>query len=203
VQSPWDGEMRTDMETWGYLDSDELHQNHDTDCDFADKHQVSAMFNDNKFRANVRSSGQGSPNRCLYFMHADSPATIRDQNHSIPKLTKQKYWVGSRESAIDAYAGIGVNLKENFVYFMNCKSPEEAAKETWKRPVTPHELLALRSSSDLVFTFWNRVATTATRGNFKYITSCRITNDKTEAVIERALEAVGVDRIQKWPGTDF
>jgi hypothetical protein len=96
VQSPWIGDMKTDLETWGYLDSDEFSQNSDEDCDFATKHGMASAFH-NDFKVDPRSFGKGGPNRCFQVQHSDGPAIIRDQSNQLPLFNKQKYWVNGRE----------------------------------------------------------------------------------------------------------
>jgi hypothetical protein len=89
------------------------------------------------------------------------------------------------------------------VYFLDRQSPETAAEEVWGSKPSPHELPALRSSSDLAWAFWERAATTTTIKNLKYFISCQIVNHDTSLLLERALQALDVDEVQGWPGTDL
>ena len=75
----------------------------------------------------------------------------------------------------------------------------------WKRKPASNELPELRSTSDIAFGFWNRVASEATRKNLKYIMSCDILNEHTEETIRTALDKVNAGTLesQLWPGRDF
>lgn len=60
----------------------------------------------------------------------------------------------------------------------------------------------IRSSSDLVFGLWNRVA--ALNGNnIEKFVLMNVINENVEEIIKRALETVHVKDVQAWPGTDF
>ena len=60
----------------------------------------------------------------------------------------------------------------------------------------------IRSSSDLVFGLWNRVA--ALNGNnIEKFVLMNVINENVEEIIKRALETVHVKYVQPWPGTDF
>lgn len=98
VQSPWDGGMEKELQSWGYLDSEELHLDHDGDCDFDTKHKLGNVFRDtDKLNTDPRSSGQGGPNHCFYIQHSDSPAMIRSQDDEMPDVADQRYWVNDKE----------------------------------------------------------------------------------------------------------
>ena len=81
-------------------------------------------------------------------------------------------------------------------------SAAEAARDMWQRKPRPEELPKLRSTSDIAFGFWNRVATAATRSNVKYIMSCFILNAHTEETMRAALDKINARNLdtQVWPG---
>ncbi|KAF3036014.1 hypothetical protein E8E11_005662 [Didymella keratinophila] len=206
IQSPWDGDMRQDLETWGYDDSDEGHRDHDYDCNFTNqgKYKLEHVFKD--LSTDPRSAGEGGPNHCFYVQHSEGPAMIRDEDNQLPYNSwDQRYRVDPTEyKATGAHASIGVNPADGFLYFHNRLSAEKAAKDYWGYPPTPRELPALRSSSDISWAFWNRASAAATRTNIKYIMSCLVINPFTERTIDLMLEAVNGDiRVRPWPGTDF
>jgi hypothetical protein len=96
VQSPLDGDMKQDLATWGYLDTDELHQSRDAACNFKETHKLGNVFTE--LDTDPRSAGEGGPNHCFYVQHSDSPAMLRDQNNEIPRNARdQRYRVGPTE----------------------------------------------------------------------------------------------------------
>ena len=92
------------------------------------------------------------------------------------------------------------------VYFLHRESPEEAAKKLWEVDTVPAaDLPHLRSSSDIAWGMWNRVAGASHLQDIKYFLAASVMNKESEPIIiPRALKAVGVaDGIPKqWPGTD-
>lgn len=96
VQSPFEGDMKQDLATWGYLDTDELHQSRDAACKFKETHKLGNVFTE--LNTDPRSAGEGGPNHCFYVQHSDSPAMLRDQNNEIPRNARdQRYRVGPTE----------------------------------------------------------------------------------------------------------
>lgn len=96
VQSPFDGDMRKDLELWGYLDTDELHRDRDGACNFEERHKLGHVFTE--LKSDPRSAGEGGPNHCFYVQHSDSPAMLRDQNNEMPhNVRDQRYRVGATE----------------------------------------------------------------------------------------------------------
>jgi hypothetical protein len=102
-----------------------------------------------------------------------------------------------------AYSRVGINRNDGIVYFLHRLSPEKSAEILWNNPsLDPAALPKIRSSSDLVFGMWNRVA--APNGNkIEKFISMNVINEDAEEIINRALETVHVDDVQPWPGTDF
>lgn len=89
------------------------------------------------------------------------------------------------------------------MFFLHRRSPEKAAELLWDDlSPDPAALPKLRSSSDLAFGLWNRVFAPNGQGVEK-ILSVNIVNEDAEEIIRRALEILGVDEVQSWPGTDF
>jgi hypothetical protein len=101
---------------------------------------------------------------------------------------------------------MAVNSVSGIVMFLHRKSPEVSAKELWKVDSPPPEQLPLlRSSSDIAWALWNRVAGPNVR-NIKYFMALTVVNVQTKTiVVPRALKAMGVaDGVPKnWPGTGF
>lgn len=84
-------------------------------------------------------------------------------------------------------------------------SAAEAARWLWERKAASNELPKLRSTSDIAFGFWNRIASAENRRNIKYIMSCEILNEHTEETMKAALDKIGAEDLesQVWPGADF
>jgi hypothetical protein len=92
------------------------------------------------------------------------------------------------------------------VYFLHRKSPEKAAPDLWGIPaneLNPAELPKIRASSDLAWGFWNRVQGQDLKHITMFMAFSIVNDDTASVIIPRALEAVGVDEVQPWPGTDI
>jgi hypothetical protein len=112
-------------------------------------------------------------------------------------------WSLTRYQVTGAYSRIGINRNDGIVYFLHRLSPEKSAEILWNNPTPdPAALPEIRSSSDLVFGLWNRVA--APNGNkIEKFISMNVINEEAEEIIKFALETVHIDDVQPWPGTDF
>jgi hypothetical protein len=102
---------------------------------------------------------------------------------------------------------VGINVLNGIVYIIHQLSPEEAAKETWDvETVAKTTLPQVRSSSDLTWAVWNRVAAgTNYVQNIRHFMSIHVNYQETLMVIKRAFKAVGVadGTVKTWPGTKF
>lgn len=95
VKSPWDGDLKKELKTWGYLDNDEDHKAYDHTCDFAEFHEMPNAFVG--LNIDTRSFGMGGSNRCYHLKHGDGPA-VRDEWGNFPRSVKdQIYKVGDKE----------------------------------------------------------------------------------------------------------
>lgn len=75
----------------------------------------------------------------------------------------------------------------------------------WRVDPDPSDLPALRSSSDLAWGFWNRIAGPGNVQSIKYFLSTSVVNAENEKVIiPRVLETMsGFSRSPRaWPGTE-
>ncbi|KAF1836071.1 hypothetical protein BDW02DRAFT_494450 [Decorospora gaudefroyi] len=205
TQSPWDGDLRRELRTWGYLDDDYVHSQADYFCDFDDHHHVKRAFDE--MGIDARSAGQGGPNHCFKLQHADSPAVLPNEQGNKPTLpSEQRYMVDGRVySMTNAFSRIGINRASGILYFIHRKSPEKAAADLWDIPqpqVNADDLPKLRTSSDLAWGLWNRVPG---GGKINKIMALEIVNEDTAAVIiPRALATAKepADEVLPWPGTD-
>jgi hypothetical protein len=101
-----------------------------------------------------------------------------------------------------------VNPQDGAVYFFNRESPEHSAGLHWKdkRPI-PDDLPKLRSSSDLTWGLWNRVAVPRYDiKHIKYFIVFNVANTVTKnAIVPRALKLKNLasDETKPWPGSGF
>ncbi|KZM28694.1 Mitochondrial import inner membrane translocase subunit tim8 [Ascochyta rabiei] len=201
IQSPWDGDLKPELEKWGYLDDDEKHEEVDDQCDFDKTHEMADAFKD--LNVDPRSAGSGGPNHCFYVEHMNGPAVTRDEDGELPFEEDQHYLVDGKDYQVtQAYAKIGVNPTNGLVYFIHRESPESAAEEHWKRKPAANELPALRASSDIAWGMWNRVASADLR-NLNYFMAVQVINPETQYIMQRALEQHNVAVVPAWPGKDF
>lgn len=220
VQSPWDGDLREELRTWGYQDDEETHQQADFMCDFKIMHGMEHTFE--QMHIDPRSVGDGGPNRCYELRHQDGPAVLRLEDGELPFIRDQVYMVDGRTYRVSpprtfslhttdsahqstgAYAIIGINAKDGIVFLLNRSSPEKAAVNTWAPdPVTPQALPKLRSSSDLVYGLWHRETTETNRRDIKMFMAVTIVNTESIVIISRALkleDPEGVHDVPIWPG---
>ncbi|KAG9204157.1 hypothetical protein G6514_001795 [Epicoccum nigrum] len=200
LQSPWNGDIKAELKTWGWLDSDENHNNADTFCNFG-KDMGNLLQG---LKVDGRSAQMGGPNHCFFLEHRNGSTVKRNPDGSLPAEVDQKYDAEGREYRVTgAYSRVGINRKDGIVYFLHRVSPEKGAEMLWDNPSPdPAALPKIRSSSDLTFGLWNRVA--ASDGNkIEKFVSMNIVNEDAEDIIKRALETVHLDDVQAWPGTDF
>ncbi|KAF2852110.1 hypothetical protein T440DRAFT_393424 [Plenodomus tracheiphilus IPT5] len=203
TQSPFDGDLKRELRTWGYTDDDALHEQSDAYCDFEAWHHVGRAFGE--LGVDTRSKGMGGPNWCWFLKHEGGPSVVRGEGGELPEVREQRYMVGGREYKItNAYSRIAINRPSGILFFLHRKSPEHAAAELWSDlPPNPADLPKLRASSDLAWGLWNRVPGDDI-SHVTMIMALGIVNDDTASVIiPRALEAAGKTEVEKWPGTDF
>ncbi|KAF1360403.1 hypothetical protein EJ07DRAFT_114939 [Lizonia empirigonia] len=200
LQSPWDGDMKTELMTWGWLDSAENHKNADYFCNFEE--EMGNMFKG--LGVDGKSAEIGGPNHCFFLEHKNGPTVKLNNDGTLPEEANQKYKAEGKEYRVTgAYSRIGINRVDGIVYFLHRRSPEKAAEMLWdESSPDPAALPKLRSSSDLAFGLWNRVSASDSR-KIEMFMSVNIVNEDAEEIIKRALETVDVDEVQPWPGTDF
>ncbi|KAH9882553.1 hypothetical protein J1614_000789 [Plenodomus biglobosus] len=206
TQSPFDGDLKAELRTWGYLDDDTVHEQSDAQCDFDSWHHVNRAFA--ALSVDTRSKGMGGENHCFFVRHADGPAVIKGQDGTVGPPEEQRYIVDGKTYKItNAYSRIGINRKAGIVYFLHRKSPEHAAAELWglDPDTTPDaaELPKIRASSDLAWGLWNRVPGEDVKHITMFMAFGIVNDDTASVIIPRALQAAGVDEVDKWPGTDF
>jgi hypothetical protein len=223
LQSPWDGDLQNELEKWGWLDTDENHENADYFCNFEE--EMGNLFKG--LSIDGRSAQMGDPNHCFYIEHKNGRAVKKNKDGSLPVEADQKYDADGKEYRVrrpkicssleafnvltppqvtGAYSRVGINREDGIVYFLHRRSPEKGAEILWELPEytkpDPAALPKLRSSSDLAFGLWNRVPAPNGQKIEKFM-SVNIVNEDAEEIIRRALEKVDVDGVQGWPGTDF
>lgn len=87
IQSQWDGDLKTELKTWGYNDDDKGHAQADGSCDFTK--DLGQAFKD--LGIDSRSKGRGGPNQCFYVEHMNGPTVIRDEDGEMPYEEEQFY----------------------------------------------------------------------------------------------------------------
>jgi hypothetical protein len=93
LQSSWDGDMKNELKTWGWLDTDDNHKNSDYFCNFEE--EMSNMFKG--LNIDGRSAEMGGPNHCFYIEHKNGPTVKKNSDGSLPAEVDQKYDVQSKE----------------------------------------------------------------------------------------------------------
>ena len=93
LQSPWDGDMKTELKTWGWHDSDENHNNADYFCNFED--DMGSLFKG--LRVDGRSAQLGGPNHYFFLEHRNGPTAKKKPDGSLPAEIGQKYDAEGKE----------------------------------------------------------------------------------------------------------
>jgi hypothetical protein len=219
ITSPWDGDLTDELKIWGYSDVSEPSSAWGM-CSFDFPWDIKSAFV--ALGINHKSSKMKGPNKCFDVTHRDGPAIERPPNGKLPEVEDQYYTVNNKRyrvsrnilrffqklerslhplQATGAKFLIGVNPTDGCVYFMNRKSPESAAKETWwDMNPAKDDLPALRASSDIAWGLWNRMSCGS---NINKFFSMHIVNEETMSLIRRALNAKDVEQATRWPGTTF
>ena len=94
TQSPWDGDLKSELKKWGYLDDAKKHEESDAYCDFDKWHYTRKAFQG--LGVDWKSAGQKGPNHCFFLQHANSPAVILDEKKEMPEVAEQRYKVDER-----------------------------------------------------------------------------------------------------------
>lgn len=89
VQSPWDGDLREELKSWGYNDNDELSNTIKNDCDFEKYHNIKRAFDE--LGLDTKAAADGGPNHCLRVDHSNGPIVKRNEDGTLPLETKQVY----------------------------------------------------------------------------------------------------------------
>jgi hypothetical protein len=90
TQSPWDGDLKSELRKWGYLD-DHIREQADSFCDFENHHHMKRAYDE--LGVDARSAEQGGPNHCFKLQHSDSPAVKLDEDGNMPLPSEQRYKV--------------------------------------------------------------------------------------------------------------
>jgi hypothetical protein len=95
VQSPWDGDLKSELRKWGYLDDERKHKENDNQCDFDKTHEMANAFKD--LNIDPRSARAGGPNHCFYVEHKDGSTVIRDEDDELPSEEDQYYMANNKK----------------------------------------------------------------------------------------------------------
>jgi len=88
AESPYDGELRDILVSWGYNDNTEaMQKKHDEECDMENGNKLKKCFDE--LGMGTKSKGQGGPNQCFQIEHFDSPGVILNEDGSRPEKANQ------------------------------------------------------------------------------------------------------------------
>ncbi|KAI4949426.1 hypothetical protein J4E91_005165, partial [Alternaria rosae] len=199
INSPWNGEMRNELATWGWND---WVADPDTECN-ADFLKTVLQ----NLGTTTGSHLYGGPNYCFSVKHCDSDAIERDEHGNLPPKNDQYYDVNGRlYRATAGFVTAFVNPDIGALFFLRRGSPAFEARNLWgledQHTVPLDELPALRMSSDLAWAFWRR-ASGDRLWNIKLIGSLTVVNSETEKIIDRAMKRTALDEVPVWPGVDY
>lgn len=95
VQSPYDGDLRAELRTWGYQDDEELSKKIEKECDFDKYHHMKPVFDE--LGLDTKAKMDGGPNECFRIDHMNGPAIKRNPDGTLPGESKQFYDVCGKE----------------------------------------------------------------------------------------------------------
>lgn len=101
TQSPWDGDLKSELRKWGYKETNNEDKDIDAQCDFEKIHEVGEAFKD--IKVDPRPAGQGGPNHCFYVEHMNGPTVIRDEDGELPFEEDQYYPVDGKNYRVCDY----------------------------------------------------------------------------------------------------
>ncbi|KAF2848992.1 hypothetical protein T440DRAFT_143734 [Plenodomus tracheiphilus IPT5] len=198
VQSPFDGDLRDELRTWGYKDDDELSKHIEKDCDFDAYHHIKPAFDE--LGLDTRAKKDGGPNVGFRIDHQDGPAIKRKDDGTLPSDANQYYDVCGKEYRTFEFI---VN-PGGMVALMNVRAPSFCATIEWGHKPTTSELPQIRATSDLAWGMWNR-AGPSDKKDIKYLIVTQILNPTTRELIASAYRTLnppqGQDKV--WPGVEF
>ncbi|KAL1797105.1 hypothetical protein ACET3X_003711 [Alternaria dauci] len=195
-QSPFTGDGRAELATWGFDDSDALSATVEKECDFDAYHKIKAAFEE--LGLDTRASRDGGPNRCFKVNHRDGVAIKRDGEGKLPVEGRQVY------EATGATYEFAVN-PNGLIALMNIMSLTYAAKTyTWFRTPLPEELPHIGTAQDIAWAMWNRVAAHNLAG-LKYLLVTQVMNAGSRELFRSALETLNPPQSEYklWPGEEF
>jgi hypothetical protein len=214
TQSPWDGELVAELAEWGYSERKYT----DSECDFSNHYFFGKALEE--LNIDPKPADLGGPTQCFHLRHYNGPTVERDQDGDLPPIREQTYKVNQKTYRVSsiyihfwssvtdaclqstgAFSRMGVNGRDGIIYFIHRMSPE-SAQQSWSKDDLPK----LRSTSDLAWGLWNRVAKPDNLKNIRYFVSTNVVNpDTAYDIVPRALREKGVQsgHAQQWPGTAF
>lgn len=91
VQSPFDGDLREELKTWGYMDNEVLSNQIKNDCDFDESHDIKRAFDE--LGLDTKAAKDGGPNQCYRVDHHSGPNIKLNEDGTLPPETRQFYEV--------------------------------------------------------------------------------------------------------------
>lgn len=131
AESPYDGDLHSNLTSWGYNDNPEaLQKLYDKECNMnsASGHMLKAAFDD--LGMETKSKAQGGPDECFRFEHYDSPAVILKDDKRLPPKKEQFYKSPCNQlfRVTGAEHTVGVNTQGGAIFAMDMTSPAKAAR---------------------------------------------------------------------------
>ncbi|KAF1849711.1 uncharacterized protein K460DRAFT_257900, partial [Cucurbitaria berberidis CBS 394.84] len=203
VQSPFDGDLREKLKEWGYNDNEELSKKLDKECDFEAYHKIKRAFDE--LSLGTKAKADGGPNQCFQVNHQDGPNVKRKENGELPDAEFQYYDVcGKTYRVTGGTHDIAVNSAGAVILMNVISAAYSAEKFLWKKKAGTNELPHIRSTSDIAWGLWNRVAPGNVK-EIKYLIVAQIMNTGTRDLIRAAYETLTPPQSETrvWPGIDF
>ncbi|OAL48528.1 hypothetical protein IQ07DRAFT_655006 [Pyrenochaeta sp. DS3sAY3a] len=203
VQSPFDGDLREELKTWGYMDNEDLSNQIKNDCDFDENHHIKQAFDE--LGLDTKAAKDGGPNQCYRVDHHSGPNIKLNEDGTLPPETHQFYEVcGKQYQATCGTFEFAVN-PHGAIALMNVISTSYMAeKYIWHRKPATHELPHIRSISDIAWGMWNRASPKSLK-DIKYLLVTQILNPTTREIIRQAYGTLSPPKSEheEWPGIEF
>ncbi|KAF1928401.1 uncharacterized protein M421DRAFT_92650 [Didymella exigua CBS 183.55] len=203
INTPWKGSMVAELAKWGYREQPAM-----SHCNFEDIGDAL-----NALKISTLSEPEGGLNSCYKVRHSYED-DYRDLDGGVISEEDQTYTVEEKTYRMtDAHAIIGANTLSGVIFFVDFRSASHAAGSLWYPEIPTAETLPkLRAISDISWAFWNRAwekrsGKNRDLGNINFFVVHNIVNEKTNQLIEKALQVYeppeGQQRLTElpeWPG---
>ncbi|KAJ4341283.1 hypothetical protein N0V95_007289 [Ascochyta clinopodiicola] len=205
--SPWTGDLTQELQTWKWSTVNPTTYS----CKMNDHWKIAEATK--SLGLNGQSKLEGGDNACYRVEHWDPKAgtpainqwyTIDGTEYQVSHSPLPSHpTILTSPPATNAHYEFGININGGAIFGFFLNSPIHAASTTWfggRKPADASKLPQLRAFSDVMWGYWVRGNPNVR--NIRYFFMLGVSNDETNQLIARCLEAKG-RALSEWPGARF